>query len=104
MAGLVVALRLLHGDIDQARKDQPILLRGITVVQKLGFSDVIMPGEMGGAWLEGHGNKEWEELCVKGSGNVRMGGAWLEGSGKMRERENLVKRVMGCIIVRRGLA
>ncbi|KAK2187560.1 hypothetical protein NP493_162g07017 [Ridgeia piscesae] len=45
-SGLMVALRLLHGDIEQARKKQPILLRGITVVQKLGFSDIIMPGDM----------------------------------------------------------
>ena len=42
--GLVVTLRMFHGDLDQVKKEEPVLLRGVNVVKKLGFPDVIMPG------------------------------------------------------------
>uniref|UniRef100_A0A3B4FGU4 Dedicator of cytokinesis protein 4 n=1 Tax=Pundamilia nyererei TaxID=303518 RepID=A0A3B4FGU4_9CICH len=45
--GLAVALQLLHGDIDQLRREYMVLFtRGVSITRKLGFSDVIMPGEM----------------------------------------------------------
>ncbi|CAL8386243.1 unnamed protein product, partial [Gadus morhua 'NCC'] len=45
--GLSVALQLLHGDIDQLRREYLVLFkRGVSITRKLGFSDVIMPGEM----------------------------------------------------------
>ncbi|KAL7827969.1 hypothetical protein AOLI_G00311210 [Acnodon oligacanthus] len=45
--GLAVALQLLHGDIEQLRREyMAIFTRGVSITRKLGFSDVIMPGEM----------------------------------------------------------
>ncbi|XP_064175400.1 dedicator of cytokinesis protein 4-like isoform X3 [Anguilla rostrata] len=45
--GLAVSLQLLHGDIDQIRREYMVLFtRGVSITRKLGFSDVIMPGEM----------------------------------------------------------
>uniref|UniRef100_A0A8C1PDA1 Dedicator of cytokinesis 4b n=1 Tax=Cyprinus carpio TaxID=7962 RepID=A0A8C1PDA1_CYPCA len=45
--GLAVALQLLHGDIEQLRREYMVLFtRGVSITKKLGFSDVIMPGEM----------------------------------------------------------
>uniref|UniRef100_A0A3Q3VVY0 Uncharacterized protein n=1 Tax=Mola mola TaxID=94237 RepID=A0A3Q3VVY0_MOLML len=45
--GLAVALQLLHGDIDQLRREYMVLFtRGVSITRKLGFSDIIMPGEM----------------------------------------------------------
>uniref|UniRef100_A0A8C6U8S2 Dedicator of cytokinesis 4b n=1 Tax=Neogobius melanostomus TaxID=47308 RepID=A0A8C6U8S2_9GOBI len=45
--GLSVALQLLHGDIEQLRREYMVLFtRGVSITRKLGFSDVIMPGEM----------------------------------------------------------
>uniref|UniRef100_A0A4W4E9R0 Dedicator of cytokinesis 4b n=1 Tax=Electrophorus electricus TaxID=8005 RepID=A0A4W4E9R0_ELEEL len=45
--GLSVALHLLHGDIEQLRREyMAIFTRGVSITRKLGFSDVIMPGEM----------------------------------------------------------
>ena len=35
---------MFHGDLDQVKKEEPVLLRGVNVVKKLGFPDVIMPG------------------------------------------------------------
>uniref|UniRef100_A0A8B9LN99 Dedicator of cytokinesis 4b n=1 Tax=Astyanax mexicanus TaxID=7994 RepID=A0A8B9LN99_ASTMX len=44
---LAVALQLLHGDIEQLRREyMAIFTRGVSITRKLGFSDVIMPGEM----------------------------------------------------------
>ncbi|KAI4802934.1 hypothetical protein KUCAC02_006501, partial [Chaenocephalus aceratus] len=46
-SGLAVALQLLHGDIEQLRREYMVLFtRGVSITRKLGFSDVIMPGEM----------------------------------------------------------
>ncbi|GCC38722.1 hypothetical protein chiPu_0017238 [Chiloscyllium punctatum] len=46
-AGLSVALQLLHGDIDQIRREYPVLFtRGVAITRKLGFSDIIMPGDI----------------------------------------------------------
>ncbi|KAF3705033.1 Dedicator of cytokinesis protein 4 [Channa argus] len=45
--GLAAALQLLHGDIEQLRREYMVLFtRGVSITRKLGFSDVIMPGEM----------------------------------------------------------
>ncbi|OCT87399.1 hypothetical protein XELAEV_180210954mg, partial [Xenopus laevis] len=45
--GLAVSLQLLHGDIEQIRRDYSSwFTRGVSLTRKLGFSDVIMPGEM----------------------------------------------------------
>ncbi|XP_035257255.1 dedicator of cytokinesis protein 4-like isoform X1 [Anguilla anguilla] len=45
--GLAVSLQLLHADIDQIRREYMVLFtRGVSITRKLGFSDVIMPGEM----------------------------------------------------------
>uniref|UniRef100_A0A665WA18 Dedicator of cytokinesis 4b n=1 Tax=Echeneis naucrates TaxID=173247 RepID=A0A665WA18_ECHNA len=47
LSGLAVALQLLHGDIEQLRREYMVLFtRGVSITRKLGFSDVIMPGEM----------------------------------------------------------
>ncbi|MGH0169061.1 UNVERIFIED_CONTAM: hypothetical protein FKN15_063082 [Acipenser sinensis] len=45
--GLAVSLQLLHGDIEQIRREYMVLFtRGVAITKKLGFSDTIMPGEM----------------------------------------------------------
>ncbi|XP_030633164.1 dedicator of cytokinesis protein 4b [Chanos chanos] len=45
--GLAVGMQLLHGDIEQLRREHMVLFsRGVSITKKLGFSDVIMPGEM----------------------------------------------------------
>lgn len=46
LSGLAVALQLLHGDIEQLRREYMVLFtRGVSITRKLGFSDVIMPGK-----------------------------------------------------------
>ncbi|XP_060100877.1 dedicator of cytokinesis protein 4 isoform X7 [Heteronotia binoei] len=46
-AGLAVSLQLLHGDIEQIRREYTSMFtHGISITRKLGFSNIIMPGEM----------------------------------------------------------
>ncbi|XP_012533282.2 dedicator of cytokinesis protein 3 isoform X1 [Monomorium pharaonis] len=44
--GIVVSLRMLHGELSQVREENPLLFKNICLTKKLGFSDVIMPGDV----------------------------------------------------------
>ncbi|XP_037091368.1 dedicator of cytokinesis protein 3-like [Pollicipes pollicipes] len=44
--GVLLSLRLLHGSLAQLRRDMPLLLKHAVVTRKLGFPDVIMPGDV----------------------------------------------------------
>lgn len=45
---MVISLQLLRGDLEQVRRDHPLLsCRGVATTRKLGFPEVIMPGEVG---------------------------------------------------------
>jgi dedicator of cytokinesis protein 3 len=45
-AGLVVSVRVLCGELDLVLKEHPLLLKNVRVTNKMGFSDVIMPGDV----------------------------------------------------------
>ncbi|KAJ4927345.1 hypothetical protein JOQ06_015078 [Pogonophryne albipinna] len=45
--GLIISLQLLRGDMDQLRRENPLIFsRGVAMTRKLGFPDVIMPGDI----------------------------------------------------------
>lgn len=44
--GIVVSVKLLHGELLQARQEQPLLFQGTTITRKMGFPDIIMPGDV----------------------------------------------------------
>lgn len=44
--GIVVSMKLLHGELLQARQEQPLLFQGATIAHKIGFPDIIMPGDV----------------------------------------------------------
>lgn len=46
LTGLVVSVKMVHGELEQATKENPLLLKNVCVTKKLGFSDVIMPGDV----------------------------------------------------------
>ncbi|XP_077981762.1 dedicator of cytokinesis protein 3-like isoform X1 [Glandiceps talaboti] len=46
MIGIPISLRMLHGDVSQIKRENPLLFsRPVHLVRKLGFADVIMPGD-----------------------------------------------------------
>jgi len=46
LSGIVSSLKMLHGELPQVREENPILFKNISLTRKLGFSDVIMPGDV----------------------------------------------------------
>lgn len=46
LKGLVVSVKVVHGELEQATKENPLLLKNVCITKKLGFSDVIMPGDV----------------------------------------------------------
>uniref|UniRef100_A0A8B9L6G0 Dedicator of cytokinesis 4 n=1 Tax=Astyanax mexicanus TaxID=7994 RepID=A0A8B9L6G0_ASTMX len=45
--GLAVSLQLLHGNLEQIQKDyMRLFTRNVSITHRLGFSDIIMPGEV----------------------------------------------------------
>ncbi|XP_069792936.1 dedicator of cytokinesis protein 3 isoform X11 [Narcine bancroftii] len=45
--GMIISLQLLRGDMDHIRRENPIIFnRGVAITRKLGFPDVIMPGDI----------------------------------------------------------
>uniref|UniRef100_A0A8C6K107 Dedicator of cytokinesis protein 4 n=1 Tax=Melopsittacus undulatus TaxID=13146 RepID=A0A8C6K107_MELUD len=47
LTGLAVSLQLLHGDLEQIRREYTSrFTHGVSITRKLGFSNIIMPGEM----------------------------------------------------------
>ncbi|CAB1435244.1 unnamed protein product [Pleuronectes platessa] len=45
--GLIISLQLLRGDMEQVRRENPLIFsRGAAITRKLGFPDVIMPGDI----------------------------------------------------------
>ncbi|TSM44139.1 Dedicator of cytokinesis protein 3 [Bagarius yarrelli] len=45
--GLIISLQLLRGDTEKIRRENPMIFnRGVAITRKLGFPDVIMPGDI----------------------------------------------------------
>lgn len=44
--GISVAIKMLHGELVQLRQEQPLLFQGTTIARKMGFADIIMPGDV----------------------------------------------------------
>lgn len=50
-AGLAVSLQLLHGDLEQIQKEyMRLFTRNVSITRRLGFSEIIMPGESKAFW------------------------------------------------------
>ncbi|KAL1512882.1 hypothetical protein ABEB36_002392 [Hypothenemus hampei] len=44
--GIMISLKMLHGELRTIREDNPILFKNVSLTSKLGFPDVIMPGDV----------------------------------------------------------
>ncbi|XP_017786650.1 PREDICTED: dedicator of cytokinesis protein 3 isoform X2 [Nicrophorus vespilloides] len=44
--GIIISLKMLHGQLAQIKEDNPLLFKNISLTNKLGFPDVIMPGDV----------------------------------------------------------
>lgn len=46
ISGIALSLKVLHGELSKVREENPHLFKSISLTRKLGFSDVIMPGDV----------------------------------------------------------
>lgn len=44
--GLMMSVKMLHGELRTIREENPLLFKNICLTSKLGFPDVIMPGDV----------------------------------------------------------
>ncbi|XP_066149763.1 dedicator of cytokinesis protein 3 isoform X2 [Euwallacea fornicatus] len=44
--GIMISLKMLHGELRTIREDSPMLFKNVSLTNKLGFPDVIMPGDV----------------------------------------------------------
>lgn len=45
-SGFMVSLKVLHGSLEEVRKEHPTLVKSAALTHKRWFSDVIMPGDV----------------------------------------------------------
>lgn len=44
--GIMISLKMLHGDLKSVCEENPLLFKNVCLTSKLGFPDVIMPGDV----------------------------------------------------------
>ncbi|XP_076266616.1 dedicator of cytokinesis spg isoform X4 [Rhynchophorus ferrugineus] len=44
--GIMISLKMLHGELRMIRDESPLLFKNVSLTSKLGFPDVIMPGDV----------------------------------------------------------
>lgn len=44
--GIMISLKMLHGELRTIKEENPILFKNVNLTNKLGFPDVIMPGDV----------------------------------------------------------
>ncbi|KAG8233145.1 hypothetical protein J437_LFUL010375, partial [Ladona fulva] len=84
-AGIVVSLRMLHGELAQVREENPLLFKNVSLTRKLGFSDVIMPGDVRNDLYLTLERGEFERGGKSTGKNIEVTVVVLDSSGKPLE-------------------
>ncbi|XP_064633276.1 dedicator of cytokinesis protein 3-like isoform X3 [Lineus longissimus] len=81
--GMVVAMRMLHGDLDTVKRENPLLFtKNIAVCRRMGFSDVIRPGDVRNDLYLTICSGEFEKGRKKSGKNIEVIMFVLDESGK----------------------
>uniref|UniRef100_A0AAG5CQS3 Dedicator of cytokinesis n=1 Tax=Anopheles atroparvus TaxID=41427 RepID=A0AAG5CQS3_ANOAO len=91
--GLVVSMKLLHGEIGQAKQEQPILFQGTAITKKVGFPDVIMPGDVRNDLFLTLERGEFERVGISTAKNIEITALVLDENGRV---------VQDCIAIASG--
>ncbi|XP_053681007.1 dedicator of cytokinesis protein 3 [Anopheles nili] len=92
--GLVVSMKLLHGEIGQAKLEQPILFQGTAITKKIGFPDVIMPGDVRNDLFLTLERGEFERVGISTAKNIEITALVLDENGRA---------VQECIAIASGI-
>ncbi|XP_046396689.1 dedicator of cytokinesis protein 3 [Ischnura elegans] len=83
--GIVVSLRMLHGELAQVQGENPLLFKNVSLTRKLGFSDVIMPGDVRNDLYLTLERGEFERGGKSTGKNIEVTVLVLDASGKPLE-------------------
>ncbi|XP_055588289.1 dedicator of cytokinesis protein 3 isoform X2 [Uranotaenia lowii] len=81
--GLVVSLKLIHGGLNQARIEQPVLFQGTAITKKIGFPDVIMPGDVRNDLFLTLERGEFERVGISTAKNIEITALVLDENGRI---------------------
>ncbi|XP_050087293.1 dedicator of cytokinesis protein 3 isoform X2 [Anopheles aquasalis] len=81
--GLVVSMKLLHGELSQAKLEQPILFQGAAITKKIGFPDVIMPGDVRNDLFLTLERGEFERVGISTAKNIEVTALVLDENGRV---------------------
>ncbi|CAD7092210.1 unnamed protein product [Hermetia illucens] len=81
--GIVVSMKLLHGGLLQARQEQPTLFQGASITRKMGFPDVIMPGDVRNDMFITLERGEFERGGKSTAKNIEVSVTILDNMGKI---------------------
>ncbi|XP_053698434.1 dedicator of cytokinesis protein 3 isoform X2 [Sabethes cyaneus] len=81
--GLVVSLKLIHGGLGQAKIEQPILFQGTAITKKVGFPDVIMPGDVRNDLFLTLERGEFERVGISTAKNIEITALVLDENGRI---------------------
>lgn len=83
--GIVISFKLLHGELSQVREEYPILFKNISLTKKLGFPDIILPGDVRNDLYITLDKGEFERGGKSTSKNIEVTVLVLDGDGKVLE-------------------
>ncbi|PSN57625.1 hypothetical protein C0J52_00521 [Blattella germanica] len=86
--GIVISLKMLHGELPQVREENPLLFKNISLTKKLGFSDVIMPGDVRNDLYLTLEKGEFERGGKSTGKNIEVTILVLDSEGKILEVPN----------------
>ncbi|XP_058116112.1 dedicator of cytokinesis protein 3 [Anopheles ziemanni] len=81
--GLVVSMKLLHGEISQVKQEQPVLFQGTAITKKIGFPDVIMPGDVRNDLFLTLERGEFERVGISTAKNIEITALVLDEHGRI---------------------
>lgn len=84
-SGIVVIFKMLHGELSQVREENPILFKNISLTKKLGFPDIILPGDVRNDLYVTLDKGEFERGGKSTSKNIEVAVVVLDGSGNILE-------------------
>lgn len=87
-AGIVVSLKMLHGELSQVREEQPILFKNISLTKKLGFPDIILPGDVRNDLYLTLERGEFERGGKSTGKNIEVTVSVLDGDGNILQVSN----------------
>ncbi|KAK6638497.1 hypothetical protein RUM43_006764 [Polyplax serrata] len=82
---IVVIFKMLHGELSQVREENPILFKNISLTKKLGFPDIILPGDVRNDLYVTLDKGEFERGGKSTSKNIEVAVVVLDGSGNILE-------------------